>query len=203
MSVSVTCWITTVDRSTSIRTTCSGHSSPGCSSGIVEGESRRANFTPFLIPVGGPLRRPGHGRVVLAGDVGGFVNGFTAEGIYHAMVSGELAAKVVIDTRPQAVRTLVGRYAQAVDDEIGPELRDWVLIQRYLFADRRRIARVVAGARHAPDITRLIVDFARGRRSYRTLRRRLFAQAPLLGARLFWERLRMLMRPPAEAAGTA
>jgi flavin-dependent dehydrogenase len=171
--------------------------------GIVEGESRRANFTPFLIPVGGPLRRPGHGRVVLAGDAGGFVNGFTAEGIYYAMVSGELAAKVVIDTRPQAVRTLVGRYAQAVDDEIGPELRDSVLIQRYLFADRRRIARVVAGARHAPDITRLIVDFARGLMSYRTLRRRLFAQAPLLGARLFWERLRMLMRPPAEAAGTA
>ncbi len=62
-------------------------------SGVVEGASARANFTPFLIPVGGPLRRPGRGRVLLAGDAGGFVNGFTAEGIYYAMVSGELAAR--------------------------------------------------------------------------------------------------------------
>ena len=45
-----------------------------------------------MIPVGGPLRRPGRGRVLLAGDAGGFVNGFTAEGIYYAMVSGDLAA---------------------------------------------------------------------------------------------------------------
>src|SRR4029077_2193908 len=64
--------------------------------GIVAGDSVRKNFTPFLIPVGGPLRRPGRGRVLLAGDAGGFVNGFTAEGIFYAMVSGELAAVAVL-----------------------------------------------------------------------------------------------------------
>ena len=186
--------------------------------GIVEGESTRANFTPFLIPVGGPLRRPGRGRVILAGDAGGFVNGFTAEGIYYAMVTGELAARSVIESARGAVASLVRRYRRAVDYEIGAELRDSVLIQRYLFADRRRIARVVAGARRAPEITRLILDFAVGGLSYRTLRRRVFSEAPLLGGRLLWERLRMLMRPcppklvtksaseggaSAEAAGTA
>ena len=67
-----------------------------------------------------------------------------------------------------------------------------MLIQRYLFADRRRIARVVAGARRAPEITRLILDFAVGALSYRTLRRRVFAEAPLLGGRLLWERLRTI-----------
>ena len=36
--------------------------------------------------VAGPLRHPGRGRVLLAGDAGGFVNGFTAEGLYYAMV---------------------------------------------------------------------------------------------------------------------
>ena len=66
--------------------------------GVIEGESVRTNFTPFLIPVGGPLRRPGRGRVLLAGDAGGFVNGFTAEGIYYAMVSGELAARRVVES---------------------------------------------------------------------------------------------------------
>jgi geranylgeranyl reductase family protein len=186
--------------------------------GVVEGESARAHFTPFLIPVGGPLRRPGRGRVILAGDAGGFVNGFTAEGIYYAMVSGEIAAKSVVESVPDGVATLARRYRRAVDHEIGAELRDSVLIQRYLFADPRRIAGVVAGARRAPEITRLIVDFASGGLSYRTLRRRVLAGAPLLGARLLWERLRTLIRPRppklvtksasegganAEAAGTA
>ena len=171
--------------------------------GIVEGESTRANFTPFLIPVGGPLRRPGRGRVILAGDAGGFVNGFTAEGIYYAMVTGELAARSVAESARGAVASLVRRYRRAIDYEIGAELRDSVLIQRYLFADRRRITRVVAGARRAPEITRLILDFAVGGLSYRTLRRRVFSEAPLLGGRLLWERLRTLMGPCAEAAGTA
>src|SRR5207342_2837187 len=74
--------------------------------GLVEGESARANFTPFLIPVGGPLRRPGGGRVVLAGDAGGFVNGFTAEGIYYAMVSGENAARTIAETRDRDMATM-------------------------------------------------------------------------------------------------
>ena len=171
--------------------------------GFVEGESARANFTPFLIPVGGPLRRPGRSRVILAGDAGGFVNGFTAEGIYYAMVSGEHAAKSVVDSVREGVAGLARRYQRAVDHEIGAELRDSVLIQRYLFADRRRIARVVAGAERAPAITRLILEFAVGGLSYRTLRRRVFAEAPLLAGRLLWERLRTLVRPSAEAAGTA
>jgi flavin-dependent dehydrogenase len=171
--------------------------------GLVEGESARTNFTPFLIPVGGPLRQPGHGRVILAGDAGGFVNGFTAEGIYYAMVSGEHAARSVVESVRDGVGGLARRYRRAVDHEIGAELRDSVLVQRYLFADRRRIARVVAGAERAPAITRLILDFAVGGSSYRTLRRRVVAQAPLLAGRLLWERLRTLMRPSAEAAGTA
>jgi geranylgeranyl reductase family protein len=185
--------------------------------GLLEGESARANFTPFLIPVGGVLRRPGGGRLILAGDAGGFVNGFTAEGIYYAMVSGELAAQSVVRSMRDGLTTLARRYRRAVDHEIGAELRDSVLIQRYLFADHRRIARVVAGARRAPEITRLILDFAVGQLSYRTLRRRVFTEAPLLGGRLLWERLRMLMWPDppklvtksaspggdAEATGTA
>src|SRR5262249_15781221 len=108
--------------------------------GVMEGESVRRNFTPFIIPVGGPLSKPGRGRVLLAGDAGGFVNGFTAEGIYYAMVSGDLAARAVADavTKGCLDRAAAG-YRRSVDYEIGSELRDSVLLQRYLFADRRRI----------------------------------------------------------------
>ena len=49
-----------------------------CRDGIVEGASVRSNFTPFLIPVGGPLRRPARGRVLVAGDAGGFALPFSS-----------------------------------------------------------------------------------------------------------------------------
>jgi flavin-dependent dehydrogenase len=156
--------------------------------GILDGESVRANFTPFLIPVGGPLRDAARGRVQLAGDAGGFVNGFTAEGIYYAMVSGDLAARAVLRTAgdPSAV---AAAYRRACHYEIGAELRDSVAIQHFLFADRRRIARVIDGAQREASVTRLIVDFAAGGGSYRTFRRRLLARSPRLAARLIWERL--------------
>ena len=157
--------------------------------GIVVGESARKNFTPFLVPVGGPLRETGRGRVLLAGDAGGFVNGFTAEGIYYGMVSGDLAARAILGTRASQ-GSLVRRYRRAWDYEIGAELRDSVVIQRYLFSDRRRIARVISGANREQTITRLILDFAAGGRTYRDLRRQVFARSPLLAGRLILERFR-------------
>ena len=85
---------------------------------------------------------------------------------------------------------LAARYARACEREIGPELRDSVLIQRHLFADRRRIARAIRGTQSAPVLTKLILDFAVGRLSYAALRRRMLARAPLLAAHLMWARLR-------------
>jgi geranylgeranyl reductase family protein len=169
--------------------------------GVVAGESVRGNFTPFLIPVGGPLRRPGSGGVLLAGDAGGFVNAFTAEGIYYAMVSGDLAARTIVDAgrRPRPIG-LVSAYAKACDREIGAELRDSVLIQRHLFGDRSRIRAVIEGAHREAAITRMILEFAVGSLSYRQLRRRLLARAPGLAARLAWELVRKKTWPRARAA---
>jgi flavin-dependent dehydrogenase len=161
--------------------------------GIVAGESVRANFTPFLIPVGGPLRDPGRGRLLLAGDAAGFVNGFTAEGIYYAMVSGELAARAVVQTAADP-SAMARQYRRACDYEIGSELRDSVAIQRFLFRDGRRIAGVIGGAHRESSATRLILDFAAGGRSYRDLRRRLLARSPLVAGHLMWERTRLKNR---------
>jgi flavin-dependent dehydrogenase len=158
---------------------------------IVEGESERQNFTPFLIPIGGPLRRPGRGRVLAAGDAGGFVNGFTAEGIYYAMVTGELAARTIATTPPLRVATIARRYQRACSREIGAELRDSVLLQRYLFGDRRRIRRVIAGAAQKSPLAPLILDFAIGLEpSYRRLRRRMLVRAPGLALALVAEMAR-------------
>ena len=153
---------------------------------LVEGESARDNFTPFLLPVGGPLPVPARGTVLLAGDAGGFVNGFTAEGIYYAMVTGELAADAILARDP---RPLADRYRRACDREIGDELRDSVRLQRYLFADRRRILSLIDGATRETALAKLIVDFAAGRMGYRTLRRRMLVRSPMLAARLLWAHL--------------
>jgi len=154
--------------------------------GALHGHASQANFTPFLIPVGGPLRRThdASGRVLFAGDAGGFVNAFTAEGIYYAMISGELAARALVDTArfPRAGRVYERRWRA----EIGAELRDAVLIQRFLFADHARVNRVVRAGRTLPWLTSLIVDYASGRVSYRTARRRVLAASPKTAAKLAW-----------------
>ena len=153
------------------------------------GDSVRGNFTPFLIPVGGPLACTAKGRVLLAGDAGGFVNAFTAEGIYYAMVTGDLAGRTVIEGGGEpAGNRLARQYERAWNGEIGAELRDSVLIQRYLFASRARVSRIVRNAGNHGATTRAILDYAIGRRSYTSLRRHLLTTYPHLALRLLWER---------------
>ena len=157
--------------------------------GLMNGESQRGNFTPFLIPIGGPLRKTAAGRVLLAGDAGGFVNGFSAEGIYYAMVTGELAAEAVLAARRDGVvRPAAARraYVRAWKQEIGAELRDSVLIQKYLFHSAARMDRVVRGAQTRPEFSRILVDYASGRLSYRAARRQLLWHFPRLLPRLAW-----------------
>ena len=159
------------------------------SRGMVHGESHREFFTPFLIPVGGPLKTTAAGRVLLAGDAGGFVNGFSAEGIYYAMVTGELAAESVLAARdgwtvsPERARR---HYVRAWRREIGAELRDSVLVQRYLFGTRERMDDLVAAANSRPDYAQWLVDYASGRLSYAAVRRRLIARVPTLVPALAW-----------------
>jgi flavin-dependent dehydrogenase len=161
--------------------------------GLMDGASQRKHFTPFLIPIGGPLRTTAAGRVLLAGDAGGFVNGFSAEGIYYAMVTGELAADAILSSRRESVPAPAPArraYVRAWRREIGAELRDSVLIQKYLFHSPARMDRVVRGARTRPVFSETLVDYASGRLTYRAARRRLLWHFPRLLPRLAWIALR-------------
>ena len=116
---------------------------------------------------------------MLVGDAGGFVNGFSAEGIYYAMVSGDLAAKAVLAGAP-------ARFEQDWRRECGPELRDSVRVQRFLFGDSRRIDAMVRGARAYPSVAQGVVEYAMGVRSYRSARWRLLSRFPSLAFRLMF-----------------
>lgn len=152
--------------------------------GVVEGESSRAHFTPCHIPVGGPISCTARGRVLVVGDAGGFVNAYTAEGIYYAMVSGELAGGAILQDGRAAAR-----YLRAWRSEIGAELRDSVLIQRYLFRQGSRIDGVVAGAAAYREVADMIIAYATGSVTYRAARRRLLLRFPGVLLRLAREAL--------------
>ena len=146
--------------------------------GVLSGRSSRPHFTPYQIPVGGPLARTNTDRVVLTGDAGGFVNGITAEGIYYAMVSGMLAARA-------ALAGSTAGYERHWRREIGAELRDAVLVQRYLLTTPARVDGLIAAARRAPDLADMAVRYAMGEIGYLSVRRHLLMRSPLLGIRLF------------------
>jgi geranylgeranyl reductase family protein len=145
--------------------------------GVLAGSSDRRRFTPALIPVGGPLKRTVDGRVLLIGDAGGFVNGFSAEGIYYAMVSGELAGRALVAGTPES-------FDPAWRQEVGEELRDSVLVQRFLFGDLGRIDRLVKGARENLAAATEVINYAMGHISYRHLRARFIMRSPLIALRL-------------------
>lgn len=73
-------------------------------------------------PVGGVYRTPSlvRGRVMLIGDAAGFVSGATGEGIYPAMVSAELAAKLVHQGLKEASpAATLEKYNQVWHAELG------------------------------------------------------------------------------------
>src|SRR5690606_27176440 len=152
--------------------------------GVLHGRSDRGAFTPFLIPVGGPLAETWRGRVLLAGDAGGFVNGVTAEGIYYAMVSGELAGRAVAAAHQARSDDAGARYEHLWRTEIGAELTDAAILQRYLFAAQSRVAGLVRRASGAGRLTSQLLRYVRGDLSYHALRRRIVMRHPLTAMKL-------------------
>jgi flavin-dependent dehydrogenase len=158
---------------------------------VLSGNSSRAHFTPYQIPVAGPLRVTATDRVVVAGDAGGFVNGITAEGIYYAMVTGALAGQALAGAGP-------GAFERAWRAEIGGELRDSVLVQRDLLTTPTRIDRLIRAAHGAPGVAALIVRYAMGEVSYASARRRLLLGSPMAAFRLTLRHFRRARRRRSE-----
>ena len=153
------------------------------SRGALDGRSDRASFTPYLIPVGGPLARTWTNRVLFAGDAGGFVHALTAEGIYYAMVSGELAGASIAAhrERPGAVGPA---YERAWRREVGAELADAVRLQRLVFSAKHSIGGALRAVGSRPALLRQMLDYFKGRASYRALRWRVIAGFPATAWRL-------------------
>jgi flavin-dependent dehydrogenase len=166
--------------------------------GIVRGRSNRDNFRAYRLPLGGPLARTSADRALLAGDAAGFVNAYTGEGIYHAMVTGEHAAATAAEAvaRGDASARALADYERRWRAEIGSELADSVRIQRRLFAN--------------PALADALIDAAaRDRRLARLFALVTLGEAPLrrhrleMAGRFLVARARRRLRPAAPAPSRA
>lgn len=131
--------------------------------GWLRGRSDRRRFRAYRLPLGGPLPRTHAGRVVVCGDAGGFVNAYTGEGIYHALVSGEHAGAAAADAlgAPDPPAAL-GGYEARWRAEIGEELAASVRIQRRLFAHPALADAVIRAAGRDRRLCRLLALVALG-----------------------------------------
>jgi geranylgeranyl reductase family protein len=146
---------------------------------VLSGQSQRENFHAYVLPVGGPLERISRDRVLLAGDAAGFVNGFTAEGIYYAMVSGEHAGQTALNAvrNRNVTAEFLCRHDRACEAEIGHELRKSIMLQKRLFANPALIDSVVRFAKRNAAARNLLARFGVGEISYEELKWRTVTQA--------------------------
>jgi geranylgeranyl reductase family protein len=137
--------------------------------GVVRGSSNPDNFKAYRLPLGGPLARTYTDRVVVCGDAGGFVNAYTGEGIYYAMVTGHRAGAAVagaLAARDVSAASLA-RYQDGWQQEIGEELRDSLRIQRRLFASPFLADAIIRAAAADARLRGLFTRVALGEESFR------------------------------------
>jgi geranylgeranyl reductase family protein len=161
--------------------------------GTVQGMSDPKAFHAFPIPITGPLPRTYTDRVVLCGDAGSFVNAFTAEGIYYAMVSGEHAANIALKSlaRDDFSSNQLREYEDAWKAEIGLELEKSLKIQRVLLSDTTRIDRIVKAASRDKGLAHLLAQYATGGISYPDFKRSMIVRAL---PTYVWERVKQWIR---------
>ena len=153
--------------------------------GIVRGRSNPDNFKAYRLPLGGPLARTVADRVLVAGDAGGFVNAYTGEGIYYAMLTGRHAADAAADSLAAGDVSAAGLagYERRWRREIGDELADSLRVQRRLFRRPELADLIIRAAAADPALCRLFARIALGEASLRRRRLELLARVLLLALR--------------------
>lgn len=117
----------------------------------------------FLIPIAprpGPLAR---GRVLLVGDAAGLVDPVMAEGISHAILSGQLAAAALSESRLD-VSLVNRRYQALLEENILRELRAGRFLARLLY--HHPGIRDIAFRLNGQKLCEFVADVVMGERNY-------------------------------------
>ena len=130
------------------------------------------NIRGGIIPMNGVISQTQTDRVLLCGDAAGFVNGLTGEGIYYAMVSGDLAAQTLVQAFHQNdfSASRLARYQRAWQTEIGAELTQSVQLQKRVFTNMRFANVLVHMVNKQEDLKKVFTDYFMGKMTYRMLK---------------------------------
>jgi len=141
---------------------------------VISGNSQRQNFHAYVLPIGGVLEKISSNRILLAGDAAGFVNGFTAEGIYYAMLSGEHAGKMAIEAvnKKNTSANFLRQYDKACEVEVGYEMRKSVELQKRLLSNPKLIDSIVRLANSSKAVRTMLANYAVGALSYKDMKKR-------------------------------
>jgi geranylgeranyl reductase family protein len=113
-----------------------------------------------------PLENTYGDRVLLCGDAAGFINPITGEGIYYAMVSGQIAADVIaqgLKTQDLSYQSL-SRYQVLWNNDFGKDLKALGRFNNQWGKDSERIVRLMMRDK---KFARLIIGVTGGQISFR------------------------------------
>ena len=120
------------------------------------------------LPYGNALSQPSGGRLLLAGDAGGFVEPLFGEGIFYAVATGAHAASAALDGLDRGPDAAQREYARLLDATVRPEFVWSDRLRWLLFAATRRFGaatlRGFVAAAPGP-----LAAMVHGRRSFRLL----------------------------------
>lgn len=122
------------------------------------------------LPYGNYLENPVHGRALLAGDAGGFVEPLLGEGIFYALCTGWYAGEAVAEGLRKSVSP-GPIYARRLHRQVIPELRAsdrlrWFLFRAMQYTGPKSLGLFVNRA-SAP-----LAEMVHGMRSYSWMRRK-------------------------------
>jgi len=133
------------------------------------------NIRGGILPIKGVTPKTQTDRVLLCGDAAGFVNGLTGEGIYYAMISGELAAKILIHAFQQNdfSESVLARYQAAWQEEIGEEIAQSVHVQQRYASNSRLTNALIRTVETHEGMKKFFTDYFMGKITHDTLKRHL------------------------------
>ncbi|MGQ4912962.1 MAG: NAD(P)/FAD-dependent oxidoreductase [Candidatus Thorarchaeota archaeon] len=138
------------------------------------------------VPLKGPIDSTVTGRVLLAGDAGGFVSPATGEGIYYAIETGQIAADTVADIL-QGDAADTGVYEQRWRENIGRQLDAANYLAGLLFKSQKNMERIIQMAARDDVMRSHLTELVGSLRPYtetrRALMRRILTHHPLTGLR--------------------
>jgi menaquinone-9 beta-reductase len=133
------------------------------------------------LPYGNALERPALGRLLLAGDAGGFVEPLFGEGIFYALATGAHAASAVLRGLKSGEAAAAVEYERLLTRTVRPELvwsnrLRWLLFGAMQHLGAAPIRSFVSCAPAA------LAEMVHGRRSFRLLTRKTWEWGEGVGA---------------------